>query len=93
MIVVKIEMWPHGNEDKKYEIGRTYIYNAGGTMRKGDYEARVCRKNKWSFKLDDLRSGKGFTRTGRIEGHPRLSQNIWRLIVKALLACFPEEKE
>lgn len=92
MIVLKIEMWPHGNEDKKREIGRTYIYNAGGTAKRGDYEARVCRKGKTKFKLEDLRSGKGFTRTGRVENYPRLTYNVWRLAIKALRACFPEEK-
>jgi hypothetical protein len=91
MIVLKLEMWPHGNEDKKYEIGRTYIYNSGGTNKRGDYEARVCRKGKPDFKLDDLRSGKGFARRGSITDYPRLSYNVWRLIIRALKACFPEE--
>lgn len=92
MIVVKVEMWPHGDEAKKREIGRTYIYNAGGGLKRGNYEARVCRKGKTAYKLEDLRSGKGFTRTGRVENYPRLSYNIWRLVIQALRACFPEEK-
>ena len=92
MIVVKIEMWPKGDESKKHELGRTYIYNAGGSLTKGDYEVRVCRKGKYSFTLDDLHSGKGFTRTARVEGYPRLAYNIWRLVLQALGASFPEEK-
>jgi len=92
MIVVKLEMWPHGREDKKYEIGRTYIYNAGGSHERGDYEARVCRKGNYDYELEDLRSGKGFTRKGSVTDYPRLSHNVWRLIIRALRACFPEEK-
>jgi hypothetical protein len=94
MIVVKIEMWPKGDESKKYEIGRTFIYNAGGTLTRANYEVRVCRKgglNK-APSVSDLHSGEGFARTGRVEGYPRLSYNVWRLILRALRSCFPEEK-
>lgn len=92
MIVVKIEMWPKGDETKKREIGRTYIFNAGGSLRRGDYEVRVCRKNNFDTTVRELHSGKGFTRTGRVEDYPRLSYNVWRLIARALKAAFPEEK-
>jgi len=92
MIVVRIEMWPKGDESKRREIGRTYIYNAGGSLTRGDYEVRVCRKNRFKFTLDNLRSGKGFTRSARIEDYPRLAYNIWRLVARALVGAFPEEK-
>jgi hypothetical protein len=95
MIVVKIEMWPRGDESQMYELGRTYIYNAGGSRtstKKADYEVRVCRKGKYDFTLHDLQSGTGFVRRGRVEGYPRLAYNIWRLILRALKAAFPEEK-
>jgi len=92
MIVVKVEMWPKGDESKAYEIGRTYIYNAGGSLIRGDYEARVCRKAKtFVYEPRKVVSGDGFSRTGRVEGYPRLSYNIWRLVLRALRACFPEE--
>lgn len=91
MIVVKIEMWPKGDEEAKREIGRTYIYNAGGSLTRGDYEVRVCRKKRFKTTLDNLRSGKGFTRKARVEDYPRLSYNVWRLILRALRAAFPEE--
>lgn len=91
MIVVKIEMWPKGDESKKREIGRTYIYNAGGSLTRGDYEVRVCRKNSFETTGERLRTGRGFTRTARVEDYPRLSYNVWRLISRALRAAFPEE--
>lgn len=47
MIVVKLEMWPKGDESRKYELGRTYIYNAGGTTKRGDYEVRGTPLDTW----------------------------------------------
>lgn len=94
MIVVKLEMWPKGDESKKYELGRTYIFNAGGTAQRGDYEVRVCRKSRegnYEKTARQLVEGKGFTRTGRLENHPRQSYNVWRLIIRALRSAFPEE--
>jgi hypothetical protein len=93
VIVVKVEMWPKGNESKAREIGRTYIYNDGGSLRRGNYEARVCRRaKKFVHEPRKVLSGEGFARTGRVEDYPRLSYNIWRLVIRALRACFPEEK-
>ena len=92
MIVVKIEMWPKGDESKAREIGRTYIANTGGTLMKGDYDVRVCRKGNFKYDPRGAREGKGFTRTGRVENYPRLSHNVWRLVSRALRACFPEER-
>jgi hypothetical protein len=91
MIVVKIEMWPKGDASSAREIGRTYIYNAGGTDKRGDYEVRVCREGSFDPDVQAIRSGKGFTRTGRVEGYPRLAYNVWRLILRALRSAFPEE--
>jgi hypothetical protein len=92
MIVVKLEMWPHGDETKKRELGRTYIFNDGtGSVTRGNYEARVCRKNKFEVKTEDLRPGTGFARKGQVTNYPRMSYNVWRLILRALRSCFPEE--
>lgn len=44
MIVVKVELWPFGREDKAEEIGRTYIANIGGTTERGDYDVAMCRR-------------------------------------------------
>lgn len=92
MIVVKIELWPKGEEKRAKELGRTYIYNKGdGTAAKGNYEVRVCRKGSFHKTGREIVAAKGFTRTGKVLGWPRLTQNIWRLAIRSLLACFPEE--
>lgn len=92
MIVVKVEMWPKGDERRMYELGRTYIYNAGGTETRGDYEVRVCRKGSYAPDPRKIASGEGFTRTARVDNWPRKSYNIWRLILRCLMGAFPEER-
>lgn len=92
MIIVKIEMWPEGDESKAREIGRTYISNVGGSLTRGDYAVRVCREGNFEYAPRATREGKGFLRTGRVESYPRASYNVWRLVSRALRACFPEEK-
>lgn len=85
MIVVKIELWKWGNEDLAEEIGRTYIWNTGkGTQSTGDYEVAVCKKGS----VDRSKP----LRTGSVTDYPRLSYNVWRLIIRALKSAFPEEK-
>jgi len=85
MIVVKIEMWPLGFESKARELGRMYITNDGtGHEKRGNYNVAVCRKGSTDKKSP--------LRTGRVEDYPRLSYNVWRLILRALRSSFPEEK-
>jgi len=91
MIVVKIEMWPKGQRERAREIGRTFIYNDGGTDELGDYEVRVCRRGRLERTTQQIVDGEGFTRTGRIENYPRLAFNVWRLVLRALRSAFPEE--
>ena len=88
MLVLKLEIWPRGDEDRAKEIGRTYITNDGsGSTRRGNYDACVCRRG-----TRRPPPGGTFTREGRVEMYPRRSYNVWRLIIRALLSCFPEEK-
>lgn len=81
MLIVKIELHSAITGEVS-EIGRLHICNIGGTAKRGDYEAGVLR-----------RGGKGrYTRTGKVSNYPRLSYNVWRLVIRSLLSCFPEEK-
>ncbi len=92
MIVVKIELWPKGEESLKKELGRTYIHNCGGTDKKGDYKVRVCRKGDFEPDREKIVDGKNCTRLGEVFNYPRKSYNVWRLIIRSLLSAFPEEK-
>lgn len=43
MVVVKVEMWPHGLENKKYELGVAHISNVGGDGDYGDYDVTLFK--------------------------------------------------
>jgi hypothetical protein len=99
MLVVKIEMWPHGRQEAAYEIGRTYIANDGtGDPGRGNYKVAVCRKGSTEVPREiypeghEKASGKpAAARRGEVHDYPRAAYNVWRLIARSLLAAFPEE--
>lgn len=68
MLVVKIELWPHGDEDKKETLGTAYIANdATGDRFTGNYLYRLLGKKK-------------VLSVGRIIGFKRLQKNAWNLL-------------
>jgi hypothetical protein len=100
MIVVKIELWPMGDEPRKREIGRMYIANDGNRSVEdpnfGDYYVAVNRRGTAEVSLmvdenDRVYHAKGVTRAAKVLNYPRLSYNVWRLILRALRGAFPEE--
>jgi hypothetical protein len=96
MIVVKIELWPGGDAARSREIGRTYINNVTGKDdlggKRGDYDVRVMRKDCIQTRPRDMfLNGKGILRTGHVSNYPRLTYNVWRLVIRALKSAFPEE--
>src|SRR5262245_44304396 len=88
------------------EIGCMYIANDGRRSVEdpalGDYRAAVCRRGTdavprelfdtagWS--AEALARHPKATRSGEVKDYPRLAYNVWRLISRALVAAFPEER-
>jgi len=93
MIVVRIELHSAitGNVT---EIGVMRIGNVGGTCERGDYEVRVQKRAERELIVGADFEGwdKPTTRTGEVKNYPRLSYNVWRLVLRALRSAFPEEK-
>lgn len=87
-------MCPRGDESPEAvrEIGRMYIANVGGTSIRGDYEVAVCRRGSQAVPKPIDPDGPKSTREGKVFGYPRLAYNVWRLIARALLVSFPEER-
>lgn len=82
---------------KTTEIGRMYIANDGeGAKDRGNYNVAVCRRGTTVLPLDLDRNlfskAPTATRKGRVENYPRLAYNVWRLITRACLSAFPEER-
>lgn len=94
MIRVRVEMCPHGDErpEAVREIGRAYIANVGGNAVRGDYEVAVCRRGTTAVPAPIDPGGPKATRAGQVNGYPRLAYNMWRLIARAIVVCFPEER-
>lgn len=92
MITIKIELWPHGDEKRRKEIGRMYIANVGGDAQRGEYDVAVCRRGTVSVPKPLDPEGPSPTRQGHVSNYPRLAYNVWRLITRALLSAFPEER-
>lgn len=85
MLIVKVELWPHGDGDRAQELGRMAIANVGGTDTRGDYTVHLG-------KGDDAAGGDfdgqvGLTeveREGDVYNHPRLTESVWSLVAKSL---------
>lgn len=82
MIVVTVEMWPHGIESKKYLLGRGTITNVGGDTEFGEYEAVLEKSAQYAFPGN---VGKPYKR-GHVARFPR-ARGPWALLRRALEAC------
>jgi hypothetical protein len=80
MIVVKVMLWPRGDEAEEREIGRGLIANVGGSDVDGRYEVRL---------LDppEIAERRGPWRRGRVEAFARKRLGPWDLVLRALVAC------
>lgn len=65
------------------EIGRMHIFNERfHSSRRADYGVKVMRRGT----KDKVQ------RTGEVSNWPRQSYNVWRLVLRALMSAFPEER-
>lgn len=71
MIVVKIEIWPFGDQRKARELGRVEIVNDGkGTQDQADYDVR------FHDELSEKRV--------KLQDHRRGPMGFWRLVRDAM---------
>lgn len=91
MIVLKLEMHS-ARTGEVYEIGRAIIANTGGTTERGNYVCKVGRRQPDGTDYDNRKVWSKPQREGAVEDYPRLSYNVWRLVIRALKSAFPEEK-
>ena len=83
MLVIKIELWPFGDESRKKVLGLATIVNDGtGTHELGNYDCRILQKG-----------GKGKAiRKGRVEGFSRITNGPWNLVLRALYKMLVDKK-
>jgi hypothetical protein len=81
MIVVKIFLWPFGNEEREQQLGEVRIHNdCTGTKTTGNYGVKLMKSMKYA-KLP------GIWKSGHVTGFPRLILGPYDLLYRALVAC------
>ena len=89
MIVVSIDL-VSARTGKGTTIGRMIIANdETGDGNRNNYNAWVARRNLVDRRTDVLIDKA--VRTGRVEHYPSTTYSVWRLVLRALRSCFPEE--
>jgi hypothetical protein len=82
MLVIKIELWPHGDETKKELIGYASLVNDGtGTNQTGNYDFTIF-KNKGKNKV---------TTKSRVTAFRRLWYGPWKLLYLSLQDVFEDK--
>lgn len=91
MIVVEVKLVSARGREHDRLLGSAIIANVGTTEdgRHADYDVRVGRKTDAA---DHRKVYQQPLRAARVYRHPRLSQNVWRLVLKTLAAAFPEQR-
>jgi len=80
LIVVSIEIWPHGDQQKARPIGVAIITNDGtGDKDHGNYKVKLSHAGKYIGKP-------GAYKTGTVKEHLR-RLSPYHLVYKALKAC------
>lgn len=80
MIVIRIEMWPLGDESRKRELGVGHIINDGnGSVERGDYRVELLKSPEYA-------KSPGIWKKGRVQNFPRLRLGPWDLLFRALAA-------
>lgn len=91
MIVVEVKLVSARGREFDKLLGTAIISNVGTTPdgKYGDYDVAVGRKTDAA----DLRKVyHSPLRRASVLRHPRLAQNVWRLVLKAIAKAFPEER-
>lgn len=80
MLVIKIELWPFGQESKKRELGRAHIINdSTGTLEIGNYKVILFKSEEYSKN----NAGKVYKK-GEVLSFNRLTESPWQLLKLAL---------
>jgi hypothetical protein len=81
MLVVKLELWPHGHEDSRQPLGEIRIINDDtGTAQVGNYNVELAHSGRYYGRP-------GVWKRGRVEGFDRQGPSPYHLVLQALLAA------
>lgn len=82
MIVIKVELWPGGDESRAEDLGKAIITNVSGLADISAYEARLLKGAKYSRRPGEV------YKVGRVDAFPRADRRWgpWELLALALEA-------
>lgn len=81
MIVIKVELWPFGDESRAKTLGQGHIYNdASGSSTRGNYKVRLfdAAGRQW--------------KQGEVKNFPRKRLLGWDLLYRALENLISDRK-
>jgi hypothetical protein len=70
LIVVSIDLWPHGDESRKRTLAAVAIANVGGDERYGDYECAISHQAGTNHPHEGELSASAFGEAFRTPGNP-----------------------
>ena len=83
MLMIRVELWPHGSEANKKEISRMRIYNDGhGTIDRGDYIGETF-VGKTEQALEASYKAKEVSKKNVVYAWPR-KLHVWNLVSQML---------
>jgi hypothetical protein len=84
VIVIPLQMWQFGYEDRQWNIGTIVIFNDGtGTQNRGNYVCRTYKEGEWEKKKNLATP----IREGKVSDWPRNSRPVFELVIAGLHAC------
>jgi hypothetical protein len=83
MLVIKIELWPLGDQSQARLLGEGRICNEGGTFERGDYSVNLLKSPEYARSTN---VGKSW-RKGSVTGFPRRRLGPWDLLLRALVSA------
>lgn len=96
MIRVTVELISGIDKAHNRVLGVMDICNdaTGFDPKRGDYTGMVYNKSALPTRNEPVMPARGakVLREGEVKGYPRQSYNMWRLVIRMLKQCFPEEQ-
>jgi hypothetical protein len=87
VLVIRIEMWPLGDESRKRELGVAHIINDGtGDLKYGDYKVKL-------FKSPEYAKTPGVWKSGQVLHFPRERLGPWDLLYRALRSAISDRNK
>ncbi|WP_334181707.1 hypothetical protein [Novosphingobium sp.] len=82
MLIVKVEVWPGGEENEAFEIGRMEIANITASGHVCDYSARITQEEEILLMVPAL------DKAISVKAHSRRA-GPWKLVKRVLDQAFP----